>query len=122
MAPSKRGGKRDGAGRPTGARSRATKAQKASLSELARKHTSTALGALVSIASGGESESARVAAANAILDRAYGKPTQAHEHKGAVGTYDLTKMSDEELDRLEAILGPLAVNGGHSSGEAEEEG
>ncbi len=42
--------------------------------DLARQHTLTALQALVEIASNGENESARVAAANALLDRAWGKP------------------------------------------------
>lgn len=122
MAKENRGGRREGAGRPQGARSRATKAHKATLSDLAREHTDTALRALVDIAKKGESENARVAAANSLLDRAYGKPTQSHEHKGAIGTYDLTKMSDDELDRLEAILGPLALAGGDTSGESEEAG
>lgn len=122
MAKENRGGRREGAGRPQGARSRATKAHKATLSDLARQHTSVALTALVDIAKKGESESARVAAANALLDRAYGKPTQSHEHKGAIGTYDLTKLSDDELDRLESILGPLALSGGDPSGEGEESG
>lgn len=44
------------------------------------------------------------------------------QHKGSIGTYDLTKMSDDELDRLESILGPLALNGGNQSGESEAEG
>jgi hypothetical protein len=72
-----KGGKRPGAGRPKGRKDKATIEQKGTLEELARAHTATALGALVSIAEGGESESARVAAANALLDRAYGKPRQA---------------------------------------------
>lgn len=41
------------------------------------------------------------------------------QHRGAVGTYDLTKMSDDELDRLEQILGPIALAGGDTSGEGE---
>lgn len=41
--------------------------------ELARQHTGTALATLVEIAERGENESARVAAANAILDRGWGK-------------------------------------------------
>jgi hypothetical protein len=41
--------------------------------ELARQHTGTALRTLIEIAERGENESARVAAANAILDRGYGK-------------------------------------------------
>jgi hypothetical protein len=43
------------------------------------------------------------------------------QHKGSIGTYDLTKMSDDELDRLETILGPLALDGGDQSGENEAE-
>ncbi len=121
MATGKRGGKRQGAGRPQGARSKATKAHKASLSDLARQHTSTALTALVDIAKKGGSESARVAAANALLDRAYGKPTQSHEHSGPGGTpittVDLSKVSDEQLDTLEAIFGPLAGTGDDDEGD-----
>jgi hypothetical protein len=41
--------------------------------ELARRHTATALRTLVEIAERGENESARVAAANALLDQAWGK-------------------------------------------------
>src|SRR5215213_3883695 len=41
--------------------------------ELARLHTETALATLVEICESGENESARVAAANAILDRGWGK-------------------------------------------------
>ncbi|WP_458438733.1 portal protein [Methylorubrum extorquens] len=44
--------------------------------DAAREHTEAALAVLVQIATAGESEAARVAAANAILDRGYGKPTQ----------------------------------------------
>ena len=42
--------------------------------ELARQHTITALRILIEIAERGENESARVTAANAILDRGWGKP------------------------------------------------
>ena len=41
--------------------------------DLARKHTATALRTLIEIAERGENESARVTAANALLDRAWGK-------------------------------------------------
>jgi hypothetical protein len=43
---------------------------------LARSHTDTALSALAGIAQNGQSESARVAASVALLDRGWGKPTQ----------------------------------------------
>jgi hypothetical protein len=48
----------------------------AEIRDLARQHTETALNALVKIATAGKSESARVSAATALLDRGYGKPTQ----------------------------------------------
>lgn len=74
------GGARKGAGRPKGSRDRATKDHIAGIAEMARMHTQTALDALVQIASRGESEAARVSAATAILDRAYGKPQQSVQH------------------------------------------
>ncbi|KRG47354.1 hypothetical protein ARC20_03220 [Stenotrophomonas panacihumi] len=47
---------------------------------------------------------------------------ERHKHSGAVGTYDLSKLSEDELDRLESILGPLADAGGDPSGEGAQEG
>jgi hypothetical protein len=48
----------------------------AHVKELARKHTEEAISALVSILQNkDDTSSARVAAANSILDRAYGKPS-----------------------------------------------
>jgi hypothetical protein len=41
------------------------------------------------------------------------------EHKGSVGTYDLTKVDHADLDRLETILRSASVTGGGDSGEAE---
>jgi len=79
-----RGGKREGAGRPSGAKNRATIAQKAKLSELARAYVLDALDALADVMMNGESESARVSAATAILDRAYGRPRPAPEEKSAL--------------------------------------
>lgn len=68
-----RGGKREGAGRPKGAVNKAT----ADIREAAQQYSSQALSVLVKVATEGESEAARVAAANAILDRAHGKPGQS---------------------------------------------
>lgn len=108
----KRGGRRPGAGRPKGARSRATKSEKLSLADLAKQHTEAALNALVHVMTKSESDAARVSAANALLDRAYGKPSQAVQHTGRNGgpiqTIDLTNATDEQLDALEALIGPLA--------------
>ncbi len=49
----------------------------AEIRALARRHTASALAALIEIATQGSSESARVAAANALLDRGWGKPGSA---------------------------------------------
>ena len=44
--------------------------------DLARQHSRVAIETLVKIATSGKSEAARVSAANSILDRGWGKPTQ----------------------------------------------
>lgn len=64
------GGRRPGAGRPRGSKNKAGK----ELRDLARSYTAQALETLAHIAQKGESESARVQAASALLDRAWGKP------------------------------------------------
>ncbi|KQO94643.1 DUF5681 domain-containing protein [Methylobacterium sp. Leaf91] len=53
--------------------------------DAARVHTEAALAVLVEIALEGESEAARVAAANSILDRGYGKATQPVDGDGDGG-------------------------------------
>ena len=68
------GGQREGAGRPAGVPNKATKEQGARLSELAKSYTDLAFGTLVDVAMNGSSDTARIAAANSILDRGYGKP------------------------------------------------
>jgi hypothetical protein len=52
------------------------------IQELARTHTPEALSALVEIATKGRSESARVAAAVAILDRGWGRPPACDHQSG----------------------------------------
>ncbi len=67
------GGARPGAGKPKGSHHRATIAQKATLSELAKALAPEALNALADVMRHSESDNARVAASNSILDRAYGR-------------------------------------------------
>ena len=74
-------------GRKKGTPNKATK----EIRELAREYTIEALEALYEIATGGESEAARVSAANAILDRGYGKPAMP------VVMRRLADMSEKEL-------------------------
>ena len=75
-----RGGKRPGAGRPKGVRNKVTVAQLdgvQTLTELAREMTEAALSVLESIMNSPDvTPTARVAAANALLDRAWGRPAQ----------------------------------------------
>ena len=70
----KHGGRRGGAGRPAGVPNKATREQGARLSELAKSYTDIALITLLDVAMNGSSDTARIAAANSILDRGYGKP------------------------------------------------
>ena len=78
-----RGGKRHGAGRKPGSRSRETTERLAgvrSLSELARSYADTALDTLAAVTSDDTAPaSARIAAACALLDRGYGRPPQRVE-------------------------------------------
>jgi len=70
-----RGGARPGAGRVKGRPNKVTR----ELRGAAQQYSEDALKTLHNICQTGESESARVAAASAILDRAYGKPKQSVE-------------------------------------------
>lgn len=105
----KRGGARPGAGRKKGQVSQAKRA----ISEMAKEHGAAALKVLVEVArSKAASDASRVSAANAILDRAYGRPAQSHQHSGPGGapiqTMDVTNLSDDQLAALETAFGGLA--------------
>jgi hypothetical protein len=118
-----RGGKRPGAGRRAGQANKLTQKQRRTLTDIARTHTEEAVKTLVSVMKDKAApHAAKVSASNSLLDRAWGKPSQSVHHSGSVGTYDLTKLSDDELDRLESILGPLAFDGGDQGGEGEAGG
>jgi hypothetical protein len=104
--PGQRGGARPGAGRKPGA---VTPAKRA-IAEAAKEHAEAALTVLVTIAKDAKSPAAaRVSAANAILDRGYGKPVQAVEHAGKLTVKTLADFygaSDEEADEADAEPGP----------------
>ena len=60
------------------------------------------------------------AAVSATMGKAklHGKLIERKHLTGQVGVYDLTKVPDDQLDELEAILGPLADAGGDQGGES----
>jgi hypothetical protein len=67
-----------------------------SIQELARKHAPEAIKRLAQIVETGDSHSAVVAAANTILDRAYGKPPQFNT-SDATSFRKAVDMTDDEL-------------------------
>lgn len=79
----------------------------AEVKKLAKAYSVDAINALRQIAISGESEAARVAAANALLAYGVGKPAQSIEHKGNVNT----------VERLVIICGP-SPDAAHPSPEA----
>jgi hypothetical protein len=117
-----RGGKREGAGRKKGAKDGkprgtppvliAPAQERRELREAAREFTDDALKALVKICNGGQSESARIAAANALLDRGYGRPVQTIDST-IRRPGDTTGISDAELENLiREIRGTREANKG----------
>jgi hypothetical protein len=104
-------GKKTG-GRPAGVPNKATR----ELKELAQAHGPALIKELARLALKAESEQARVGAIKEMFDRGWGKASQAIQHSGAIGAYDLTKLSYDELKQLAAILGAAAV-GGDSPGD-----
>ena len=71
----------------------------AEVRDLARQHTAVAIAALVEIAKSGKSESARVSAAEALLDRGYGRPAQSVTLDGGAGSFIDELRAAEELYR-----------------------
>ena len=69
-----------------------------------------------------EKQASAMVAATTGKGKLAGLLVERHKHSGAIGTYDLTKISDEQLDALESILGPLAHAGGDQGGEGAEGG
>lgn len=81
----------------------------------ARQHTAEAIKTLATICKNADSpESARIAAAVALLDRGWGKPVQPAEVTGKDGgpirtAPDLSSLTDDQLSILGAITGSAAA-------------
>ena len=71
----------EGAGRPSGSTNKSSPEQSKRLSELAKTYTEEALEILVDVPRNGRTDAARVSAANALLDRAYGKPAVKEQNE-----------------------------------------
>ena len=99
------GGAREGAGRPPGRANVATVHMKATLSELAREHTEAALETILTVMRSGETDAIKLAAANIILDRGYGKPTAAVEI--ASNTSNLMTLDEAQSRTQRAVLAIL---------------
>lgn len=87
-------------GRQKGTPNKAT----ADIREAAQQYSAQALEVLVNVATTGESEAAKVAAANAILDRAHGKPKQSVDVDATVAKR-IIDMTEEELLAIAAGSG-----------------
>jgi hypothetical protein len=74
-----------------------------SLQAAAREYTAMALATLAEIAEKGKSESARVAAAGALLDRGFGKPVQNCDVR-VLMEKRLAELTPAELDEFERHL------------------
>lgn len=101
-----RGGARPGAGRKPGKLSQA----KRDIAEKAKEYGEKALQTLADICEKGETESARVAAANALLDRGYGKAPQKIDATVDIRSED-TEALRAELERLAPALLPGLAGG-----------
>lgn len=114
-----RGGLRQGGGRPKGSRDFATKQHMLGITELARTHTEAAILALVEVCRTG-SDAARVSAANALLDRGYGKPTFPVEHSGPGGKpIQIEDVTRDASDFARAMARLAAGEDGGGAGEAD---
>lgn len=61
-------------------------------------------------------------AAQMDVAKLHGLVVEKKNLSGNIGVYDLTRMSNEQLDALEAIVGPLTDLGGDPSGEGTPSG
>ena len=99
----KHGGRRPGAGRPPGSRNKATLAREAgakTLTDLAREKTEDALAALLDVARDTTAPAAaRVSAATALLDRAWGRLPQHGPLQGRFAPDEKIPSFFEEMEK-----------------------
>jgi hypothetical protein len=93
------------AGRPPGRSNVATTQMRRTLGELAREHTEAALETVLTVMREGETDAIRLAAANIILDRGYGRPQAAVEVTS--GTSNLMTLDEAQSRTQRAVLAIL---------------
>ena len=81
----------------------------ADIRDLARQHTRAALETLVEICRYGKNESARVAAANSLLDRGWGRPPVSLELREPEPQHIIELIEDAEHLTQELFAVPLAI-------------
>lgn len=102
-----KGGPRPGSGRKKGSPNKVT----AEVRSIAQQYGEQAIKMLAEMMLAGDSESARIAAAKEILDRAYGKASQVIEGPGEHGehvvenktTFDISGLNNEQLKVIASI-------------------
>lgn len=101
---STRGGKRPGSGRKPGGKNATT----LEIEALAKKYSGRVIDALYVVATRSKSDTARVAAGTALLDRGYGRPRQAVEHTGKDGGPIVYAEADKLRDQLNSRIAGLS--------------
>jgi hypothetical protein len=77
--------------------------------EMCREHTTSAVETLVDIMLSPEAPPAqRIVAANSLLDRGYGKPSQ---HVSITKKHSIKEMTDDELYRIASGAGAVSEKG-----------
>jgi hypothetical protein len=77
----------------------------AEVRDLARRHGAAAIGALAEIALNPKAPpAARVAAAEALLDRGYGRPVQAVQAEVVTATVDVEQLRERLAARLAGLV------------------
>lgn len=95
------------AGRPPGRANVATTHMKRTLGELAREHTVEALDVVLDVMRTGETDAIRLAAANIVLDRGYGRPQAAVEVTATTSNPGLMTMNEAQDRTQRAVLAIL---------------
>lgn len=92
----------------------------AEMRELARRHTPDAIARLAAEMMGGDCSAARIAAANALLDRAWGRPTQPLAGDESMDPIRVTDARDALLAHLDRLIAaaeaPAVADGGANAG------